>query len=256
MKKSNRTPKRTRIERLCAVFIALLIWQAAAMILDESILLATPIRVAKELCELVVKADFWSAIWFSFKRIIIGYFLALTIGAALAVVAARFHAVESLLWPFISMIKATPVASLIILCLIWLNVQNLSIFISFLMVIPIIYTNILQGLLATDGKLLEMAEVFKLNWSKQFVYIYLPQLRPYLLSACSLSLGIAWKSGVAAEVIGIPSGSIGEMLYEAKLYLDSPQLFAWTAVIIVVSIAFEKMFMLLLKRFYKRLEAL
>ena len=154
------------------------------------------------------------------------------------------------------MIKATPVASFIILCLIWLNVQNLSIFISFLMVIPIIYTNILQGLLATEEKLLEMAEVFKLSWGKQFVYIYLPQLRPYLLSACSLSLGIAWKSGVAAEVIGIPNGSIGEMLYEAKLYLDSPQLFAWTAVIIVVSIAFEKMFMLLLKRFYKRLEAL
>lgn len=256
MKNRSRTPKRTRIERLCAVFVALLIWQAAAMLLDETVLLATPVRVAQELCEMVTEPDFWSAIWFSFKRIVVGYFLALAIGAVLAVIAARFRAVESLLWPFISIIKATPVASFIILCLIWLNVQNLSIFISFLMVIPIIYTNVLQGLLATDSKLIEMAEVFKLSWAKQFVYIYLPQLRPYLLSACSLSLGIAWKSGVAAEVIGIPNGSIGEMLYEAKLYLDSPQLFAWTAVIIVVSIAFEKLFMLLLRRFYKRLEAL
>ena len=256
MRSRNGRTKRTRLERLLAVFAALLIWQAAAMLLDETVLLATPIRVAQELCVMVTEADFWSAIWFSFRRIVVGYFLALAIGAVLAVIAAHFRVFESLLWPFMSVIKATPVASFIILCLIWLKVSNLSIFISFLMVVPIIYTNVLEGLLATDPKLPEMAEVFRLSWGKQFIYIYLPQLKSYLFSACSVSLGIAWKSGVAAEVIGIPDGSIGEMLYNAKLYLDSPQLFAWTAVIIVVSIAFEKLFMLLLRQFYKRLEAL
>ena len=248
--------KRTRIERICAVIFALIIWQLAATLLDETLLLAAPIKVLEELCNLIGQAEFWETIWFSFRRIILGYFLALAAGVILAVISARFHLIESLLWPIVSVIKATPVASFIILCLVWLNSKNLSVFISFLMVVPIIYTNVLQGLLATDTKLLEMADVFRINWGKQFVYIYLPQLKPYLLSACSLSLGIAWKSGVAAEVIGIPDGSIGEMLYQAKLYLDSPQLFAWTVVIIVVSIVFEKLFLLLLRSFYKRLEAL
>jgi NitT/TauT family transport system permease protein len=119
-----------------------------------------------------------------------------------------------------------------------------------------VYTNVLQGLLATDEKLIEMAEVFHLGWTKQFLYIYLPQIKPYLMSACSLSLGIAWKSGIAAEVIGIPDGSIGERLYQAKVYLNSPNLFAWTVVVILVSVLFEKLFMLLLRRFYARLEAL
>ena len=256
MNNNTRTQKRIRLERIGAVLLAVVIWQIVAMLLNETLLMATPVRVLKELCILVIESAFWRAIWFSFKRIVLGYFLALSVGAVLAVAAARFHVIETLLWPFISIIKATPVASFIILCLVWLNAKNLSVFISFLMVVPIIYTNVLQGLLATDKKLLEMAHVFKLSWGKQFVHIYLPQLRPYLLSACSLSLGIAWKSGVAAEVIGIPGGSIGEMLYQAKLYLDSPQLFAWTAVIIVVSVIFEKLFLLLLKRFYKRLEAL
>ncbi len=256
MRNRERSSKRIKIERLCAVLLALFVWKVAAMLIDETVLLATPLRVVREICTLVVDEQFWRAIWFSFERIVVGYFLALFSGAVLAVIAARFRTVESLLWPFISMIKATPVASFIILCLIWLDVENLPIFISFLMVIPIIYTNVLQGLLATDRKLIEMAEIFKLSWGKQFLYIYLPQLKPYLRSACSLSLGIAWKSGVAAEVIGIPDGSIGERLYEAKLYLDSPELFAWTAVIIVVSITFEKLFMLILNRLYKRLEAL
>ncbi len=246
---------RLRIERACAVLFALVLWQAAAMLLNETLLMATPLRVVKELCSLVFTSDFWGAIWFSFKRIVLGYFVALAIGSALAVVAAHFRIIETLLWPFISIIKATPVASFIILCLVWLNAKNLSVFISVLMVVPIIYTNVLQGLLATDNKLLEMAQVFRLNWGKKFLYIYFPQLRPYLISACSLSLGIAWKSGVAAEVIGIPDGSIGERLYQAKLYLDSPELFAWTVVIIIVSVAFEKLFLRLIKWLYKRLEA-
>lgn len=255
MRNSAASKKRTRIERIGAVLFALVLWQTAAMLLDETLLLATPIQVVKELFTLVGEAEFWGAVWFSFKRIVLGYFLALSIGAVLAVIAARFHIVETLLWPFIAIIKASPVASFIILCLVWLSAKNLSVFISFLMVVPIIYTNVLQGILATDRKLIEMSSVFGLGWGKQFVYIYLPQLRPYLLSACSLSLGIAWKSGVAAEVIGVPGGSIGEMLYQAKLYLDSPQLFAWTAVIVVVSVAFEKLFIMLLKFLYKRLEA-
>lgn len=254
MKKRGQEERKVRAGRMVAVLLAISLWQLAAMLLDETLLLASPLRVARELGEMLFHPDFYAAIWFSFRRIVCGYCLALLSGALLAIIAARFPLVETLLWPFIAVAKATPVASFIILCLIWLNVQNLSVFISFLMVLPIIYTNVLQGLLATDRKLVEMAEVFRLSWVKRFVYIYLPQLRPYLLSACSLSLGIAWKSGVAAEVIGIPNGSIGARLYEAKLYLNSPQLFAWTAVIIVVSIAFEKLFMMLLRFFFKRLE--
>ena len=113
----SKTPKRIRIERLCAVFIALLIWQAAAMLLNETVLLASPIRVVRELGVMVTEAGFWSALWFSFRRIVTGFMLALSIGAVLAVAAARFRMIESLLWPFISVIKSTPVASFIILCL-------------------------------------------------------------------------------------------------------------------------------------------
>ena len=145
-------------------------------------------------------------------------------------------------------IKATPVASFIILCLIWIPSRNLSVFISFLMVFPVVYTNILEGIRQTDKQLLEMADSFGAGVGKKLQFIYLSQVMPYAVTACKLGLGLCWKAGIAAEVIGIPAGSIGEKLYKAKVYLETPDLFAWTIVIIAVSVGFEKIFMFALRR--------
>ena len=159
-----------------------------------------------------------------------------------------FFAVEVLMEPLIMVIKATPVASFIILCLIWIPSRNLSVFISFLMVFPVVYTNILEGIRQTDKQLLEMADSFGAGVGKKLQFIYLSQVMPYAVTACKLGLGLCWKAGIAAEVIGIPAGSIGEKLYKAKVYLETPDLFAWTIVIIAVSVGFEKIFMFALRR--------
>lgn len=237
-------------EKVLAVLLALALWQGAAMALDSRILLASPIQTGLRLCRLLGEPAFFSAVGFSFCRIVIGFLLALLVGTVLAALAARFHWAEVLLFPYMSVIKATPVASFIILCLLCMKVSHLSVFISFLMVLPVIYTNLLQGIRSTDEKLLEMAEVFRLPPLCRLGSLYLPQIKPYLFSACSISLGMCWKAGIAAEVIGIPAGSVGERLYEAKLYLASADLFAWTIVIIFVSIVFEKGFLRLLQVFY------
>lgn len=241
---------RRRLERAGAVAFALLVWQACAMLLGETLLLVTPGAVLWRLPLLCREPGFLSAVGFSVLRIFSGYLLALFAGTLLAAVAARLRLAEVLLWPFMAAIKAVPVASFIILCLVWLDARNLSVFIAFLMVLPIVYTNLLQGIRGTDAKLLQMAALFRVAWPRRLVFIRLPHLRPYLFSACSVSIGLAWKAGIAAEVIGIPSGSIGEKLYEAKVYLNSVDLFAWTAVIVVISVLFEKLFLRLLRRLY------
>ena len=236
-----------------AVVLAVAVWQIGAMALNAPLLLVTPLTVAVRLGELLTEPDFYAAVGFSFVRIIAGFFLGFAAGTLLAVLASRWHLAEVLLWPYVTFIKTTPVASFIILCLIWLDSANLSVFISFLMVLPIVYANMLEGIRQTDPKLLEMARLFRVSPGRRLFYIYLPQLRPYLMTACSVALGLSWKAGIAAEVIGIPDGSIGERLYETKVYLNSADLFAWTVVIIAVSIVFEKLFLLLLRRGYARL---
>ena len=189
-----------------AVFFWITIWQFASMYLGQEILLASPVSVVRKLFELIFSGNFWQSVGFSFVRIVTGFLLAVLLGIFLAVLAYWSKTVEILIAPVIAVVKSTPVASFIILCLIWIPSRNLSVFISFLMVLP------------------------------------------YFLSACRLSLGMCWKAGVAAEVIGVPSGSIGEKLYNAKIYLNTPDLFAWTIVIIVISFVFEKCFLGIVSR--------
>jgi len=220
------------------------------MLLGNDLLLVTPLVVVRTLFNLCWSAEFWVTVGFSFFRIAAGFLLALLTGIGLAVAAGRFRLAEVLLQPYMSVVKATPVASFIILCLIWLDSRSLSVFIAFLMVLPIVYTNILQGIKSTDRKLLEMADVFRVGWWRRLEYIYLPQLKHYLLSACAISIGLSWKAGIAAEVIGIPQGSIGEKLYEAKVYLSSGDLFAWTVAVVIISILFEKLFVRGLRSFF------
>ena len=150
--------------------------------------------------------------------------------------------------PLFTTIKAVPVASFIILALLWVRGGNLSICISFLMVLPIVYINMLEGFTQVDRNLLEMAAVFRLSRSKKIKYIYVPQLLPYFTAACTTSLGLCWKSGIAAEVIGLPNGSMGNRLYETKLYMDTPEMFAWTVVIVLISFVVEKGFLWLLDK--------
>ncbi|MGM9974590.1 MAG: ABC transporter permease [Clostridiaceae bacterium] len=252
--KRGKANKGELIGKASAVFIALLIWQIGAEALNQELLLVTPLKVLLRLKELVLTGDFWSSVSYSFIRILSGFLIALLSGVLLAAISGGHKLIETLLWPYVAVIKSTPVASFIILCLIWLDSSSLSVFISFLMVLPVVYTNILQGIKSTDKELLEMAAVFKMKLFKKLKYIYLPQVKPYLLSACTLSLGLCWKAGIAAEVIGMPDGSIGERLYEAKIYLSSQDLFAWTVVIIVISILFEKLFLWGLRKAYLYLE--
>jgi len=237
--------KKSRI-KIWTIAFWLIVWQLASLSIGQEILLVSPVSVAKKLAELVFELSFWKSIFFSFQRIVIGFLLACICGILLGGLSSKFKIMRDILAVPVAVIKSTPVVSFIILVLIWIPSKNLSVFISFLMVLPIVYTNILSGIESTDKKLIEMAEIFKVPLIKKIRYIYLSQVMPYFRSACVIGLGLCWKSGIAAEVIGIPDGSIGERLYEAKIYLDTPELFAWTVVIILVSILFEKLFLWIL----------
>ena len=243
-----------KLGKALAVIFALLVWQTAAVAVDQSILLVSPIDVALRMTTIWQVEGFASSIWFSFYHIVGGFLLALVSGILLAALSGRFKWVETALWPFMITVKTVPVASFVVICLIWLSAQNLSVFISFLIVLPVVYGNVLQGIKSADGKMLEVAEVFRMPMHRRILYIHMPQLKPFILSACATALGMSWKAGIAAEIIGTPDGSIGKQLYYAKIYLDTDDLLCWTVIIVIVSVAFEKLFMLALRAAYRRLE--
>lgn len=232
--------------RLWAVLVWLLVWQLGAMAIDQKIILVSPIEVLTRFLELLPMLEFWHTIAYSLLRITLGFLFGVAAGTVFAALSARFRRIEELLAPALLAIRSIPVASFIILALILFSSRNLAVLISFLIVLPIVYSNILSGIRAADRALLEMAQVFRIPAARRLRYVYLPQVMPYFQSACGSALGLSWKSGIAAEVIGMPDGSIGEQLQQAKLYLDTPDLFCWTLVIVLVSLAFEKVFFALL----------
>lgn len=239
--------------KFLAAFLALCLWQLAAVLVDNRLLLVGPLQVAGRLWQLLGEKTTWQALGYSFGRISLGFFLAFALALVLAAVSARFPLAEILLRPYVLAIQTVPVASFIVIALLWLSGRRLSIFISFLMVLPVLYANALQGFRAADRQLLEMAQVFRMPRFRRIRCIFLPALAPYLKSACHVALGLCWKAGVAAEVIAVTEKSVGGMLYDAKVYLEIPDLFSWTVLIVAVSLGFEKVFLALLDSITQRL---
>ncbi len=254
--KPNNPLKKEKIWRVAAVLFWLAAWQGGAMLLNDSLLLVPPARVLQRFFALVREKSFYSAVLFSLARNAGGFALGLAAGVLLAALAARARPVEYLLRPLMVAVKSIPVASFIILALVWLSGRRVSVFIVFLMVAPIVYGNLLAGIKSESVQLREMGEMYRVPWPDRVLYIELPQLKPHLMSALSLSLGLSWKSGVAAEIIGVPRGSMGYALYQAKLYLDTPSLYAWTLTVVLLSVLFERFVLWTVKRAYARLERL
>ncbi len=225
----------------------LLVWQIGAMLMHQPLLLVSPLETLKRLSALVLEAPFWKAILYTVGKIMLGFGLSCVLGIVLAALAYRFRPVRQLLSPLTATIKAIPVASFVILALLWVSSKNLSILISVMIGFPVIYLNTLNGLDSIDRKLVEMAQVFRVPLGKQLSVVYFSQVLPFLRTGLNIAVGLCWKSGVAAEVIGIPSGSVGQQLYNAKVYLETADLFCWTLVIVLLSVLCEKLLMLLLK---------
>lgn len=239
---------RKQMKKMAVILFWLIVWQTAAVCIDNRILLVGPAEALNALVKHVIQPDFMVIMFHSFARIGLGFFLALFAGLILGMVSYRFPMAQELLSPVIQTLKSIPVASFVVLLLIWFGSQRLSFFISFLIVFPNVYVNMIAGLKSADVKLLEMAKVFGIGRIKRFFYIYRPAFMPYLESCLKISLGMSWKSGVAAEVIGLPEHSLGERLYLSKIYLDTAGLFAWTFTIIFISFFFEKTVLWLIKR--------
>lgn len=242
-------------QSILAVLFWIMIWQLACMLVQQEMLIASPASVIKQMIQLSSTEVFWKSIAFSTSRMLMGFFLAFSGGIFLAVLSYRISWIAYLFSPLMTVIKTAPVASYIILCLLFSSARMLPVVISFLMALPVFYTNILRGLHAVDKQLLEMAKVYDMSVKNQIYGIYFSEMLPFLFSAASVALGFCWKSAIAAEVIGLPLGSIGEHLYQAKIFLDTKNLFAWTIIIILLSLCIEKCFLLVLKRLVSYIES-
>ena len=225
----------------------LAVWWLAALRVDQVLLIPTPPAVLRRLGELVVTPLFWRSAGISLLRIFLGTAAGVALGALAAVATCRLKLADWILSPAIRVVRATPVASFIILVLLWVSTSKVPGVITALMVLPVLWENVSTGIRSVDPQLLELSRAYRFSRGKILRYIYLPALLPHFSAGVYNAIGLAWKSGVAAEVLCLPKAAIGTQVYYSKIYLETPSLFAWTFVVILLSMLLEKLIRHLLR---------
>lgn len=241
-------PAKRCLTWLIVAVVYLAAWQIAAMLVGSELLLPAPLATLRRFITLLGQADSWLRAGMSLLRIVAGYAGGVLAGVLLAILTARFRFADALLLPLRSIVKATPVTSFILLALLWLRSGVVPAFISFLMVLPLVWTNVLTSIRETDKNLLEMARAYHFSRRQRLFHVYAPSVLPGFLASCTTALGFAWKAGVAAEILALPQLSIGYALYMSKLHIETLDLFAWTLLIVILSMLLEAVLTRLIRR--------
>lgn len=238
--------------KLGIILFWIVLWELFAGLVNNSFLLVGPIESIRALGRLMEEKEFYTILWKSSKGILSAYFLSFFLALFFSYFSYRFTILEDFLKPGVFVLRSLPVASFIIILLFFLGRARLSFAISSFMSFPIFYINFLEGFRKTDRDLLEMSRVFHFSFYRRLRYIYLPSLYPLMLGAAKLAMGLSWKSGIAAELIGQVGKSIGYQLMDAKVSLEMANVFAWSIVIIALSQFWEVLILFLLKTFCKK----
>ena len=235
------------------------VWQLCALLVDRSmggrgneLLLPYPATVLAALTHLAGTGEFWESVLLSLLRVLAGLVVGAGLGGLAAALTCAGAWADRLLSPAIRVVRAAPVASFILLVLLWTGRDRVPVVIVALMVLPVVWDSLSQGIRATDAQWLELARAYRFSRWKTVRLIYLPGLRPHLSAALTTATGLAWKSGVAAEVLCLPSTALGTEVYQTKYYLEIPELFAWTGVAVALSLLLEHLLRRALARWGRR----
>ena len=235
------------------------VWQLCALLVDRSmggrgneLLLPYPATVLAALTHLAGTREFWESVLLSLLRVLAGLVVGAGLGGLAAALTCASTWADRLLSPAIRVVRAAPVASFILLVLLWTGRDQVPVVIVALMVLPVVWDSLSQGIRATDAQWLELARAYRFSRWKTVRLIYLPGLRPHLSAALTTATGLAWKSGVAAEVLCLPSTALGTAIYQTKYYLEIPELFAWTGVAVALSLLLEHLLRRALARWGRR----
>ena len=245
---------RQMIERMKAVAAAgavaafwLAVWVFAAALVAQPLILPGPGAVVVALLRLVCDANTCAILVGSGARILGGLALAAICGGVLAGVSVRSRTFARLVAPALSFVKATPVACVVVLLLIWLGSARVSIAAVFLMALPGVYFSLVEGLAQVDKPLEQMFRLHGVRGWRLFCAHTWREVLPFVLSCARAVIGMSWKAGVAAELIGMAAGTVGERIYQAKLLIETADLLAWTVLVVAASWACERVLVWLLR---------
>jgi NitT/TauT family transport system permease protein len=206
----------------------ILFWECAALISGSELLVPGPLPTAGRLAALMHQPAFYRALGGSFIRVLLGLLISIPLGIAAGLVSALDRRVLLFLKPFLTVISATPVLSIILIAFLWFGSERTPVFTGFLLVFPVMAANTQEGLLAIDPHFRELFILYKIPFTEKLRSLYLPAILPFITGGIQSSLSLCWKVVVASEVLVQPFAGLGTGMQRAKAGLETAELFAWT----------------------------
>jgi len=230
---------KNRIISIISVITLLLFWKLLSLIYQSEFILPSPESTILATIKLFTTKDFIFVIGATILRGIAGFVFSFILGILLGIFAGINSSFNAFLKPILVTIRSTPVISLILLALIWFQVDLVPIFIAFLTMFPVICTNVIDGIRNVDRVLVEMSRIYKIKQTKIIKEVYLPAITPFIISGASSAMGFGWRAIIIGEVLSQPQFGIGTLMHTAQTYLLVNELIAWTIIAVIISYLFE-----------------
>ena len=241
------------ISYIISISLIFLIWIIAAKKTSSALILPYPVEVAAAMGKLFQNPEFWTSFLHTFLRCIISFGISLVLGIILGTVCALSSFCKRLFELPIAIVRATPVAAIILIVLFWFKSNTVPIFVSVLMTLPIMITSVVTGLSSSDKKLLDMAQCFSLTKKDIFYYIKLPSAIPFILNGSVSAFGLTWKVVVAGEVLSLPINATGTLLQLYQVHLESAYVLATAIILVAFSFFLQELFAFFVRRYLKKL---
>jgi len=237
----NFTLTKNRIISIISVIILLLLWKLLSVFYNSEFILPSPESTLVSVFELFTAKGFIYIVGATILRGIVGFILSFILGILLGIFAGINSSFNSFLKPLLVTIRSIPVISIILLALIWFQVDMVPVFIAFLTMFPIICTNVIEGIRNVDKDLVEMARIYKIEQTKIVKEVYLPAITPFIFSGSSSAMGFGWRAIIIGEVLSQPQFGIGTLMQTAQTYLLVDQVIAWTIIAVIISYLFDSL---------------
>lgn len=233
--------KRKRHIGILSVIVMLTLWEAVALHIDSGQIMPGPWATLSATLKLLAEKDFLLVVGNTLFRGLIGFAIALAAGMVLGIWAGVNERFEAFLKPWLVVMRSIPVVAFILLALIWFKSGSVPVFIGILTMLPMICTNVIEGIRNVDSQLVEMAKFYHISGRRIVREVYVPAITPFVMSGISSAFGIGWRAIVIGEVLSQPEFGIGSRMHTAQSFLNVDVLIAWTFIAIFISFLFERL---------------
>jgi ABC-type nitrate/sulfonate/bicarbonate transport system permease component len=224
-----------------AVLVVLLVGWTLLSRRYGAYVLPAPGSILTGFAEIVRSGEIWTHAAASLSRIAVGFGLTIALSLLMGLGAFASRTARGIVTDLLAILNSTSVFVWIVVSLIWFGISNWApFFTTFMITLPVVASNLVEGVAAVDRRLLEMGDVYRLSEYEKFTSIVIPSTLPYLVAGMKVGFGLALKVSVVAEIFGVTSG-IGYVMNYSREILATQMVFVWALVMVLIMVATDKL---------------